>query len=69
MGLVDGMLLAPLVGGQKAELASLEGCLKGMIPSQVAAVVDKWMGETPERWHEQMNVLGLSALLAACQKR
>lgn len=69
MGTVDGFMLAPVVGGNRTELAWLETCLKGYVPAQLVAVVDKWLEENPQRWNEQMNALAFAALLSACQAK
>lgn len=67
MGVLDGLLAAPVFGAPKKNLAWLEACTVGMTNDQVTAIVDKYLRENPEQWNEGMNVLVYSAMLGACQ--
>ncbi len=66
MGFVDATFLSPLYGAPKSEVAWLERCGMGMTDEQLVAVLEKWMAGNPERWHESMHVLALTALREAC---
>ena len=67
MGVIDGMLDAPGFGAPKKKLAWLETCVVGMNGTQVAAIVDKSLRDTPEYWHEPLNAQVLSAMWDACK--
>src|ERR1700690_125719 len=53
MGIVDGMLLAPVFGapddGEK--LKALGTCITGMDDEQMRAIFDKFLKDHPERWN------------------
>lgn len=67
-GVVDGIFLAPLYGAPKRQLLWLESCIVGITDEQVTAIIDKFMGENPARWHEPMHILAFTALRAACDR-
>lgn len=66
MGLVDGMLLAPLFRGEKRSMAWLEACVEGMTSDQVAAIMRQYVEARPADWNEGMHTIGYRAMLAAC---
>jgi hypothetical protein len=66
VGLIDGMLLAPMFGAPRAEMAWLEHCLRRTSGGQAIAIVEKFMKENPKRWGESMHVLAYGALRKAC---
>ena len=68
MGVVDGILLAPIFGAPKKRMLQLEDCLTGMSDTQVAAILTKYLRDHPARWHDSAHVLMYSALLDACPK-
>ena len=65
MGAVNGMLLAPLLPETKLE--RFEQCIEGMNNVQVAAIIEKYVREHPERWHEKTPAFIFSALSSACR--
>lgn len=65
-GLVDGMLLAPFLGGSEENW--LTRCMVGMSDTQMTAIADKYISDHPESWHQPMHVLAYNALLAGCTK-
>jgi len=67
MGVIDGMLDAPGFGAPKKKLSWLETCIVGMNGSQVAAIVDKALRDSPEHWNEPLNGGVFAAMAAACQ--
>jgi len=71
MGIVDGMLLAPAFGapdkGQKVQ--SFGACIEGMDDSQVAAIIEKFLRDRPERWNERLNLVVFAAMMEACSKK
>jgi len=67
MGVMDGMVIAPVFSAPKKKLAWLEACSVGMSGYQVAAIVDKYLRDNPEHWHEPTNILVYSAMLDACK--
>jgi hypothetical protein len=69
MGIVDGMLMAPVFGGGDDATRSTQrflDCLKGMNSLQLAAVARKHLESYPERWHESMRFLFWQAWLPIC---
>lgn len=69
MGAIDGFLLSPVFGAPKAETAWLEGCILGMQSGQALAIIEKWMGENPQRWHEPMHASVFAAMRQSCPDR
>lgn len=67
-GLLDGLLLAPLMGGRGEVVERLRVCVIGMSDTQLAAILDKYTQENPSRWHQPMNIIGYSAIILACPK-
>jgi len=67
MGVMDGFLVAPAFSAPKKKLAWLETCSSGMSGYQVAAIVDKYLRDVPEHWHEPMNAQVYFAMLDACK--
>jgi MFS-type transporter involved in bile tolerance (Atg22 family) len=74
MGVVDGMLLAPLFGaphdwkdGQK--IGAFGDCITGMSSRQVAAIISKFVRDHPERWNESMHAVAFAAMTQACSQK
>lgn len=68
MGLVDGLYLSPMFGAQKRNLRWVERCTEGKINVELVAIIDQFLQENPERWHEGMHILAYSALAKAFRK-
>jgi hypothetical protein len=66
MGIVNGMLLAPLFGAPKDRMFRFESCVTGMTDSQVAAILTKYLRDNPGRWHETPHAPMYTALMKAC---
>jgi hypothetical protein len=66
VGLVDGMLTAPIFEASKKQTQWLEQCVVSMSNEQVGAIFDKFLRDNPGRWQEQMNILGWVAMKSAC---
>jgi hypothetical protein len=66
MGLVDGMLLAPIFDAPKAKLIWLESCIVGMSNKQVAAMLRKELESKPGEWHYSAHHAMYRAMLEAC---
>src|SRR5438094_9459206 len=66
MGAVDGMLLAPLLGATKKDMAWLETCAENMTDVQVAAILTKYLENNPGRWHETAHDSMFSAMKYDC---
>lgn len=69
MGVINGMLLAPLFGAPKDRIEWLERCLPYMTNDQVAAIILKHLQSHPERWHHQLHIESLNAMQAACSAK
>jgi len=74
MGVIDGMLLAPLFGaprdwqdGQK--IGAFGDCITGMSSTQVAAIISKFVRDHPERWNDSMHVVAFAAMTHACSQK
>ena len=50
-------------------LLGIERCVEGMRSSQVAAIIEKYVRDHPERWDWDLKDAGYSALLEGCRNR
>jgi len=69
MGLLDGMHMAPVLGAPEGNriLMFIARCAEGMKASQIAAIIDKYVRDHPERWHWDLKDAGHSGMLDACR--
>jgi len=79
-GIVDGMLLAPMLGAPAGDLRDvspteqptttrsqwLSKCIVGMTNGQVAAIITKYLNDHPESWHQDAKASTFSALIESC---
>lgn len=70
-GLMDGMDMAPYFGAPEdnKSLVGVQKCVEGMQASQVAAIIEKYIRDHPERWDWDAKDMGYNALLQACRNR
>lgn len=68
MGIVNGMLLAPLFGAPKENMATLEKCISDMTDTQVAAILTEYLNKNPGQWNETPHVPMHKAMTEACTK-
>ncbi len=68
IGVVNGMLVSPLLGAPKERLRALERCFENMTDKQVAALLLKHIREHPERWHYGLHIESWVALKDGCTK-
>ena len=66
MGLVDGMVLAPMFEAPKAKTKWLETCIEGMTNMQVAAMLRKELESNPGTWHHSAHTAMYRAMLKGC---
>jgi hypothetical protein len=74
MGVVDGMLLAPLFGAPRAwndgqKIGVFGECITDMSSKQVAAIISKFVRDHPERWNDSMHVVAFAAMTHACSQK
>jgi hypothetical protein len=72
MGVVDGMLLAPLFGAPRAQndgqsIGAFGDCISRMSGRQVAAIISKFVRDHPERWNDSMHTVAFTAMAHAFQ--
>jgi hypothetical protein len=68
MGIIDGMLLAPLFGARTAKTEWIDSCVVGMSDEQVTAIIMKYLERNPARWHERLHTTVYSAMIEACPR-
>jgi len=66
-GLVDGIYLAPLMGAPQENVEPFHKCTVGMSATQAAAIIQKYLKEHPEKWHQRLSVEAYNALNTACR--
>jgi hypothetical protein len=71
MGVFDGWYMAPLFGAPENGkwLMSVETCAEGMKGSQIAAIVDKYIRNHPEKWDFDLKDLAYQGVREACTAR
>lgn len=69
VGIVDGLKLAPTLGADKPDMKWLRTCIKDMEAEQIKAIVDMFLTDNPDRWHESMHMLVYAALLGPCPRK
>jgi hypothetical protein len=71
MGLLDGMYLSPAFGAPASNkvLLEIENCVEGMKSSQVAAIIEKYVKDHPEKWNWDLKDTGYNAMLDGCRNR
>jgi hypothetical protein len=71
MGVIDGMLIAPLFGAPDdgARLKMLGHCVEGMRNTQVKAILDTFLKQHPERWNDPMHAVAFAATQEACSRK
>jgi len=68
VGVINGMLVAPMFGAQKKKMRWFEQCIQNMTDSQVTSILVKFLRDNPGRWHETPHVPMFTALKEACPK-
>lgn len=66
LGLIDGMLVAPLLRAPASEVRWLRECLTGMTGRQLAAILASHLRDHPEKRQDDVHVPMLAAMRAAC---
>jgi hypothetical protein len=66
IGLVDGLLLAPMFGASKKKMKWFEDCITEMPNTQLRAIVDKFMNDNPDKWKNPMQILAYQSLYRSC---
>ncbi len=67
MGLVDGLLLAPLFDAPKpGRISNAEGCLSNKTGTQLWEIFKKFLDDHPERWGQGAHILFYNALVGFC---
>ncbi|AOK59169.1 hypothetical protein WM29_08595 [Burkholderia ubonensis] len=70
-GVFDGIFYAPVIAMKDLPRAvKLHDCAvnHGMTNVQMAAIVDKYMNDNPERWGDPMTNNAYTAMVQACRK-
>jgi hypothetical protein len=68
MGLLDGLFASATIGSDSAVLARIKSCTLGMKSNQIMAILDKYLRDNPQIWHQDADVLFLQSLFRACPK-
>lgn len=65
VGVIDGLLLAPLLGNAARWPAP---CVTGMTSRQAAAILTNELQQNPGAWHQSAHTSMYKAVLAACPR-
>lgn len=66
IGLLDGLLAAPMMGGDQAMAARLKSCVDPMNSAQILAIFENYLRGNPQIWHYDAQVLFWNAMSGAC---
>jgi hypothetical protein len=71
MGLLDGMYMSPTFGAKATNniLLEIQTCVEGMKASQVAAIIEKYVKDHPEKWNWDLKNAGYNAMLEGCRNK
>jgi hypothetical protein len=69
-GIVSGLFLSPLMGAPERgpEILALAECTRDMTPKQLGAIVEKYLRDHPEKWHDAIAVSTVFSLRAVCPR-
>ena len=66
MGFINGLQLSVLLGASVDRADGINECIQGMKPNQIAAILEKYVKDHPENWHQRFDTESLNALLTVC---
>jgi len=66
MGFVNGLMASIILGAQDDKLKELETCIHEMKSNQVAAIIEKYIKEHPETWHQPLTIESWKAFAKMC---
>lgn len=66
-GVIDGFYAGQMINNDKA-FYWLKKCTEGMTNTQITAIVDKYLKNHPEEWHDYMNILVYKSLVDVCPR-
>jgi hypothetical protein len=72
MGLMDGFATGAVLTDDSWRLYQRElppQCVSAMSSGQMAAIIEKYLGENPEQWDKSMSTIGWNAMQRACKLR
>jgi len=67
-GLMDGFYGSALFGGNERTISDLKRCTKDMNSGQLTAIIEQYVQNHPEGWHEPTSVEAYNALVNACRQ-
>ena len=67
-GILSGLFMSPLMGApeQGPEITTLAECTDQMTGTQLAAVVEKYVRDHPEKWNLPIAILFIHSLQSVC---
>ncbi len=65
-GFINGLMSAGILGADIKKVEMVESCTKGMSGRQIAAILDKYIKNHPEGWHETLAVHSFIAVVDLC---
>jgi len=66
-GVMDGFFAGQAINSNK-DFFWLKKCTDGMTNKQITAIVDKYLKNHPEQWHDYMNILVYRSLIDMCPR-
>ena len=69
MGRHDAMCAASMFGAPDSFVIEVVSCMKDMDSLQLAAIVEKYLDDHPEKWHLGMNTLIFPAFRDVCEDK
>jgi hypothetical protein len=66
MGFVNGIMTSGILGADLPKVEMMNRCTTQMQAKQIAAIIDKYVKDHPESWHEPLAVHSFNALLDVC---
>jgi len=66
MGFINGLQLSVLLGASVDKADGINECIQGMRSNQIAVILEKYVKDHPENWHQRFDTESLNALLTVC---
>jgi Rap1a immunity proteins len=66
VGVIDGLFVSTSLGASEKATRALKACLNGVNSIQLTAIVDKYVGDHPERWQYGTQLMVFEAMDKFC---
>ena len=65
-GVIDGLVFAEIFQANAQSVGNFVDCINGMSSKQIKVIVQKYLDNNPEKWHQAMNRSVFFGVATAC---